>query len=363
MKSVNVGKNEAGQRLDRILTRLFPNAGKGFIFKMLRKKNIVLNGKKAEGNEKLNEGDEIKIFLSDETFAKMSGRENDSVYEGTRGNEKKSVDIKPDGGTVKEYARRIKDMTVYEDDDIIVLNKPEGVLSQKAKESDISLNEMLTAYMLDKGEIDEEQLKTFKPSMCNRLDRNTTGLICGGKSLKGLQFLSEIFRNRTVDKYYLCVVKGRVEDFKRIEGYLVKDEKTNTVRIQKEQNRDAVHIVTEYRPLEIEDDRTILEVKLITGKSHQIRAHLASIGHPIAGDAKYGDPVFNRWAKKHYGADSQMLVAYRLVFPKDCKGFSRLNGMEIKLLHKTDLSGIFYIKKQDAEHRFVTGEKPKAFSR
>ena len=332
MKSVNVGKNEAGQRLDRILTRLFPNAGKGFIFKMLRKKNIVLNGKKAEGTEKLNEGDEIKIFLSDETFAKMSGQNEVGANSGSSENEPETFKKPQNGSSGRDFARMISDMTVYEDEDIIVLNKPEGVLSQKAKDSDISLNEMLTAYMLEKGEIDEEQLRTFKPSMCNRLDRNTTGLICGGKSLKGLQFLSEIFRDRTVDKYYLCVVKGKVEGFKRIEGYLVKDEKTNTVKVQKQQGgKDAVHIVTEYRPVKKEEDRTVLEVKLITGKSHQIRAHLASIGHPIAGDAKYGDPVFNKWAKKHYGAESQMLVAYRLVFPKECRGFSRLNGMEITL--------------------------------
>ena len=332
MKAVNVGRNEAGQRLDRILTRLFPNAGKGFIFKMLRKKNIVLNGKKAEGCEKLNEGDEIKIFLSDETYAKMSGQGAVCTDTGIQEIEKKAYDPQKNRNQGKDYVRMITDMIVYEDADIIVLNKPEGVLSQKAKESDISLNEMLTAYMLDKGEIDEEQLKTFRPSMCNRLDRNTSGLICGGKSLKGLQFLSEIFRNRTVDKYYICVVKGRIKDFRRIEGYLVKNEKTNTVSIQIKPNaKDAVHIVTEYRPLKTEEDRTILEVKLITGKSHQIRAHLASIGHPIAGDSKYGDPDFNKWAKKYYGAVSQMLVAYRLVFPKECGVFSHLNGKEIKL--------------------------------
>ena len=318
MKQIIAGKNEDGQRLDRVLTRLLPNAGKGFIFKMLRKKNIVLNGKKAEGSERLTLGDEIKLFFSDETYEIMtSGSKSDL--------------------SLLSEDSIIRKLIVYEDDDVIILNKPKGVLSQKAAESDISLNEMLISYMLEKGEIDEEQLKTFRPSMCNRLDRNTSGLICGGKTLKGLWGLSEMFRSRELGKYYLCIVKGRVEKQEHIEGYLEKDEKTNKVSLYskdiifEKDNRQGSPIATEYRPIAYGDGCTLLEVKLLTGKTHQIRAHLASVGHPIAGDVKYGDERFNRTVRDKHKVKSQMLFAYRMVFPKACGELTRLSGKEIIL--------------------------------
>ena len=335
MKIIIAGKNEDGQRLDRILIRLFPNAGKGFIFKMLRKKNFVLNGKKAEGNERVCQGDEIKIFLSDETYMKMS-----------------SGEIKED-----KAPGLTKEMIVYEDEDIIVINKPVGLLSQKAEEKDVSLNEMLISYMLKSGQTDEEKLTTFRPSIVNRLDRNTSGLICGGKTLKGSRELSEMFRSRTIDKYYLCIVKGTVRDKKRIEGYLLKDEKTNTVFIRDAKQNNIAgngknnknvtgglgenHIITEYKPIGTGDGCTLLEVKLITGKTHQIRAHLASVGHPLAGDTKYGNIEFNKWAKEKYGITYQALFAYRLKFPKDCGTLPQLSDKEIVL----DTPSYFFIKK------------------
>ena len=344
MQIITVGKNEEGQRLDRILIRLLPNAGKGLLFKMLRKKNIVLNGKKAEGSERLNLGDEIKMFFSDESYAKLSGREtSDNIS--INGDNKTS-----EAGTLvrtenqishdtEKLAVQLSNMIVYEDDDVIILDKPKGVLSQKAENTDISLNEMLIAYMTGKGELSEEQLATFKPSMCNRLDRNTSGLICGGKTLKGLRGLSELFRSRDLDKYYLCIVKGKIEKPQRIEGYLIKDEALNKVSVKPLSVQDGgtgkdikeSKIVTEYRPLGYGEGCTLLEVKLITGKSHQIRAHLASIGHPLAGDMKYGDEMFNRSVRDKYKIKSQVLRAYRMVFPKDCGELAQLNGKEIKL--------------------------------
>ena len=346
MQIITVGKNEEGQRLDRILIRLLPNAGKGLLFKMLRKKNIVLNGKKAEGSERLALGDEIKMFFSDESYAKLSGRGTGGLS-GT--NENKLLSYS-DKSTDNKYsnkgpADKLSSMIIYEDDDVIILDKPKGVLSQKAETTDISLNEMLIAYMTDKGELSAEQMATFKPSMCNRLDRNTSGLICGGKTLKGLRGLSELFRSRELDKYYLCIVKGQVEKPQRIEGYLIKDEASNKVSVKLLSNSgidDAnakdikeSKIVTEYRPISYGEGCTLLEVKLITGKSHQIRAHLASIGHPLAGDMKYGDEMFNRKLRDKYKVKSQVLRAYRMVFPKNCGELMNLSGKEI-ILNKTD---------------------------
>ena len=344
MQIITVGKNEEGQRLDRILIRLLPNAGKGLLFKMLRKKNIVLNGKKAEGSERLNLGDEIKMFFSDESFLKLSGRETNgnmciSQDDKTSEAETPVRTEKPISQKTEKLATQLSNMIVYEDDDVIILDKSKGVLSQKAENTDISLNEMLIAYMTGKGELSEEQLATFKPSMCNRLDRNTSGLICGGKTLKGLRGLSELFRSRDLDKYYLCIVKGKIEKPQRIEGYLVKNEALNRVSVKplsvhdegKEKDIKESKIVTEYRPLGYGEGCTLLEVKLITGKSHQIRAHLASIGHPLAGDMKYGDEMFNRSVRDKYKIKSQVLRAYRMVFPKDCGELKQLNGKEIKL--------------------------------
>ena len=299
MQVVKITKNEAGQRLDKLLAKYLNLAGKSFIYKMLRKKNITLNGKKCDGSEKLSEGDEVKLFLSDETIEKFSEVKIQKVR-------KRKLDV------------------VYEDDDIILINKPSGMLSQKAKETDESLVEYLIQYLLDGGKLTKEDMRQFKPSVCNRLDRNTSGIVIAGKSLPSLQLMSEAIKERTIGKYYLCIVKGSVAGPKEIDGYLKKNEKTNQVTVLKanelsREDKDALPIRTQYRPLCSDGRHTLLEVKLITGRSHQIRAHLASIGHPIAGDYKYGDPAVNREARDKYAVQSQMLHAWRLVMPKELR--------------------------------------------
>ena len=311
MQVVKITKNEAGQRLDKLLAKYLNLAGKSFIYKMMRKKNITLNGKKCDGSEKLSEGDEVKLFLSDETIEKFS-----------------EVKI--------QKVRKTKLDVVYEDDDIILINKPSGMLSQKAKETDESLVEYLIQYLLDGGKLTKEDLRQFKPSVCNRLDRNTSGLVIAGKSLPGLQLMSEAIKERTIGKYYLCIVKGRVTGTREIDGFLRKNEKTNQVTVLKAEEvngemEDALPIRTLYRPLGSDGRYTLLEVKLITGRSHQIRAHLASIGHPIAGDYKYGDPAVNSEVREKYGVTSQMLHAWRLVMPKEMKEpLAALSGREFK---------------------------------
>lgn len=299
MKEFIVSKNEAGQRLDKLLAKYLNQAPKSFLYKMLRKKNIVLNGKKASGHEKTEVGDKIELYLSDCTIANFSKNSFQKVSH--------NLDI------------------IYEDDHVLFVNKPVGILSQKADASDVSLNEQIISYLLDTGSLDEASLITFRPSVCNRLDRNTSGLITAGKSLAGLQLLSSVLKNRTAKKYYRCYVKGKITETNKIDGYLLKDEKTNKVCIREKQTADAKKIQTEYVPIQTGRDFTLLEVYLISGRTHQIRAHLSSIGHPVIGDPKYGDLEYNKKYKKEFGITNQLLHSYRLEFPKLSEPFTSLS--------------------------------------
>lgn len=338
MKQFSVQQNEAGQRLDKLLGKILNKAPKSFIYKMLRKKNITLNGKKADGSEKLVVSDEIILYLSDETIDQFS--EPVKVEEVNTTKVELSLDV------------------IYEDKHILIVNKPLGVLSQKAEKDDISMVEYIISYLLKSKQITKEQLMSFKPAICNRLDRNTGGILIAGKSLLGLQEMARLLKDRSLNKYYLCIVKGKVEGKKRIEGYLSKDEEKNQVKIYPNQVENTEYICTEYEPVaysknamkaeavakeeaylrnlkkatlergmsrnivsnlaneEAEGNFTLLQVKLITGRSHQIRAHLASIGHPIIGDFKYGDQKSNHFFKKKYGLSHQLLHSHRMVFPK-----------------------------------------------
>ena len=223
MQEIIVSANEAGQRFDKLLVKYLNEAPKSFIYKMLRKKNIVLNGKKATGNEKLAVGDSVKIFLADETVAKFSKQEIVRT--------KAKLDI------------------IYEDSNVLMINKPVGMLSQKANMKDTSVVEHVISYLLDSGQITEEELRSFKPSICNRLDRNTSGLIIAGKSLIGLQVMGALFKDRSLRKYYRCLVLGNIKEKKYIKGYLTKDENTNKVSILQSETEDSLPIETEYRPL------------------------------------------------------------------------------------------------------------------
>ena len=192
MKQFTISPNESGQRFDKYLKKLLSNASGSFVYKMLRKKNITLNDHKADGTEKLNAGDLVKLFLSDETFEKFSGEdEANSEYM-----KLKSID-----------SGRLQ--VVYEDDDVIIMNKPSGMLSQKAVPEDISANEYILSYLIRKGSLSEDQFKTFKPSICNRLDRNTSGLLIAGKTLKGVQTMAEALKKTYCPEILPLYRKGR----------------------------------------------------------------------------------------------------------------------------------------------------------
>ncbi len=310
MKQFTIGAAEKELRLDQYLLRLMPGAGKSFLYKMLRKKNITRNGKKADGNERLNQGDIICIYFSDETYEKFRS-----------GSDAEKTTSK---STTNSNANRMQNLripVIYEDDDILIANKPAGVLSQKAEATDYSLNDWFLDY-LKQQTVAENTLKAdngaslnFTPSVANRLDRNTSGLILCGKSLVGLRYLAEVLRDRSLHKYYLAVVNGHVSKEQEIEGYLYKDEKTNKVTVT-QSDTQGDYICTAYRPLfyQKEQDVTLIEVLLKTGKTHQIRAHLASIGHGLVGDPKYGNRRKNESFRQQFGIKRQLLHCYKLAF-------------------------------------------------
>lgn len=302
MRQLIIHKNDENQRLDKYLKKYLKEAPGSFIYKMLRKKNIVLNGKKADGTEKLSAGDEVKLFLAEDTLVKFTG----------------------EGQSLSEVKFPVKkDLEVlFEDENLLIINKPAGELSQKAEAKDVSMNEYALGYLQEKGDITEESLKVFKPSVCNRLDRNTSGILIVAKTYQAAREFGAALSQRSVRKYYQCIVKGEVKKAEKIDGFLWKDEKTNKVEIYKTLKKDAAEIHTAYQPLKHKDGLTLLEVHLITGRTHQIRAHLSSSGHPILGDPKYGD----RKLSKKYGVKYQLLHACRLELDGFDGEFSKYNG-------------------------------------
>lgn len=315
MRQLTVHKNDENQRLDKYLKKYLKEAPGSFIYKMLRKKNIVLNGKKADGTEKLTAGDEIKLFLAEDTLMKFTGE------------------------AVKSEVQQfpvMKNMEIlFEDNDLLILNKPAGELSQKAEAKDVSMNEYALGYLQETGGITEESLKVFKPSVCNRLDRNTSGILIVAKTYQAARAFGEALQKRSVRKFYRCIVKGEVNKSETIHGFLLKDKKTNQVQIFKEKKENASEIQTAYRPVKYKNGLTLLEVHLITGRTHQIRAHLASIGHSILGDPKYGDKkISEKWKVKY-----QLLHAYRLELDGFSGEFAKYNG------------------------KIITAEVPKAFQK
>ncbi|NLW39846.1 MAG: RluA family pseudouridine synthase [Tissierellia bacterium] len=304
MKELNIRKNDSGQRIDRFLKKYLSKAPNSFIYKMLRKKNIKLNHKKATPDTIIHEGDTIQLYLADETIEKF--REKEKV-------EKSLLDLN----------------VIYEDDNIILINKPAGLLSHSVdKDYGKNIVDALVYYLYKKGEYNPRFEKTFKPAICNRLDRNTSGIIIGAKNYEALRVINQAIKNRYINRYYKTIVKGDVKKDGRIKGFLSKDVELNRVEISQSKKDDSKEIETYIRVIKSSGQYTLLEVELITGRTHQIRAHLADIGHPIVGDAKYGDKKTNRYFKDKFGLHNQLLHSYRIVIDQIDQPLDYLRGKE-----------------------------------
>ncbi len=319
MQQFTVNKAESGQHLIKYLKHLMPKAQNGFLHKMLRKKNITLNGRKSDGFTPVSEGDVVRLFLSDDTLDMLKGAAPFRMDPDHRSCSR--AELQESGNT---SFVNTETCIIHEDEDLIIFDKPAGLLSQKAGAGDISANELLIDHLDKEGYV----FGSFRPSVLNRLDRNTSGILLFGKTYAASEAVSAMLRDRSLEKHYLTVVHGEISGSMTLSGFLEKDEKTNHVRI-KAYGKTAIR--TGIKPLLHSDLFSLLDIHLITGKSHQIRAHLASIGHPVVGDPKYGDPKADRKLfelmdiPEENRAKRQLLHAERIIFPKGGK-LAKLGG-------------------------------------
>ena len=307
MKEIQIRKNDAGQRLDRFVGKAVPLLPESLLQKYIRLKRIKRNGKGAKRDVRLVEGDVLQLYINDEFFERPTEQ----------------------NAWLKIATPRLD--IVYEDENILLADKKPGVLCHSAGEwSWDTLISNIQAYLRQTGQWDPKAENAFTPALCNRIDRNTGGIVIAAKNAEALRILNDKIRDREIAKYYLCIALGRVEPPKgRIECFLRKDEKSNTVRVYHRPVPEGRSAVTLYQTLRTRGKLSLLEVELLTGRTHQIRASMADLGHPLLGDGKYGIGSVNR----KYGETQQALYSYRLRFdfPTDAGILEYLRGQEFQV--------------------------------
>lgn len=305
MKSFLIMKNDAGQRVDKFLLKAVSRLPKNLMYKYIRLKRIKLNGKKCDIADRLSEGDILELYINDEFFASPSEKDFLSV----------SASVEP----------------VYEDENILIVNKPCGLVVHEDDNNALdTLINRIKKYLYQKGEYDPDKEASFAPSLCNRLDRNTQGLVLCAKTAESLRILNQAVKERWLEKRYLCVVMGEPRPIKAtLEGYLIKNERDNTVRVFDGEIKGGKKIITAYEVLNSSAGLSLCEINLITGRTHQIRAHMSHIGCPLLGDGKYGINDLNR----RYNVKTQALCAYKLKFlPEHDYGvLSYMSGREFEI--------------------------------
>ena len=312
MRELLVSENEKEQKLLKLLQKYFKGQNDSFLYKMLRKKNILLNGKRASGKEVLSVGDKVQLYFSKESLDKLSsaGKTVDAVWQPT-------------------YQKHI----FYEDKNLILFAKPAGLLSENDETSSLSVNSLLSSYLLEKGEMSDSQRETFRPGIANRLDRNTSGLIIFGKNLASLQSLGKMMQGHLLKKSYCALVLGDFKEEGLQESFIRKDRRENKVyRTDEEEGEKISAIFSVLKKYKVGDESfSLLSVQLLTGKTHQIRTQLSFLEHPILGDEKYG----NREVNKKYRTEvkRQLLHAFSLRFPEmeEKDVLFSLSGKEFKL--------------------------------
>lgn len=317
MKEFTIGKNDSGQRLDRFVGKAVPLLPESLLQKYIRLKRIKVNGRGSKRDCRLNEGDIISLYINDEFFE--TPREENAYLK--VGSPKLEI--------------------VYEDENILLADKKPGILCHSAGTWDYNtLIAHIQAYLAQKGEWDPKRENAFTPALCNRIDRNTGGIVIAAKNAESLRILNEKIRDREIEKYYLCAVQGRPKPSEgRLENFLFKDASKNQVFIKKKNEPGARTAITEYRVLRSAGGLSLVECRLLTGRTHQIRAQMAYAGYPLLGDGKYGVEKVNR----SYGEKGQALYSYKLVFdfPTGAGILDYLRGREF-VVSKVDFAEKYF---------------------